>query len=241
MAVEGKYKLYNEGGFFYKYRLVASNGQPLIISEPYKDEKACRAGIETLKKNIDSVKIDFEKDKNKMWCFRIITAQGRPLAQSANYKTKKLAESASGSYQRFVGATAIELDDAESKHFNVEILQEEVETNDKGKFIIVSDEKEGDNYYQLIANNGQVLCVSQAYMAYDSCKKAIDSFRKAVYEGNFYIFIDKQGKAFFKLYSKQLRLVMTGETYDTKKQAFSAAKSVLKFAKDAKFVEAAKK
>ena len=48
----GKYLLFNEGGFFYKYRLIANNGQALIISEAYKDEKACRSGIETLKKNL---------------------------------------------------------------------------------------------------------------------------------------------------------------------------------------------
>ena len=57
----GKYLLFNEGGFFYKYRLMANNGQALIISEAYKDEKACRQGIETLKKNIDTLKVDFEE------------------------------------------------------------------------------------------------------------------------------------------------------------------------------------
>ncbi len=65
----------------------------------------------------------------------------------------------------------------------------------------------------------------------------MENFRKTVYEGNFYIFIDKRKQAFFKLYSKQLRLVMTGETYKNKDLAISAAKSVLKFAKDAKVVE----
>lgn len=237
MAAVGKYLLYNEGGFFYKYRLVANNGQALIISEPYKDEAACRKGIETLKNNIDSLKIDFEKDKNKMWCFRLITAQGRPLAQSANYKTQKLAESASQSFKNFVGAEKIEIDDKESSHYNVELFKEDIAKNPNGKFVIVEDEVEHDFYYQLKANNGQVLCVSQSYKTVDSCKKAMESFRSSVYEGNFYVFIDKQGKAFFKLYSKQLRLVMTGETYDKKDSATSAVKSVLKFAQDAKFVD----
>lgn len=234
---DGKYKLYNEGGFFYKYRLCANNGQALIISEPYKDEKACRAGIETLKKNVDNLKVDFEKDKKGQWCFRLITAQGRPLAQSANYKTQKLAESASQSFKNFVGAEKIELDDAESKHYSVSILNEDIETSDKGKFEIVYDEAEDDYYYQLKANNGQILCVSQAYADSKSCKNAMENFRKSVYEGDFYIYVDKAGNAFFKLYNKQLRLVMTGETYKDKKAAESAAKSVKKFAKDAKFVE----
>ena len=54
MAAIGKYVIFNEGGFFYKYRLYASNGQALIISEAYKDRKACLGGIDTLKKNIDN-------------------------------------------------------------------------------------------------------------------------------------------------------------------------------------------
>ena len=47
MAAIGKFVIFNEGGFFYKYRLYANNGQALIISEAYKDRKACLGGIDT--------------------------------------------------------------------------------------------------------------------------------------------------------------------------------------------------
>lgn len=237
----GKYSIYNEGGFFYKYRLIANNGQALIISEAYKDEKACRNGIETLKKNVDSLKVDFEEDKHNQFCFRLITQQGRPLAQSANYKTLKQAESASESYKRFVSADRIEIDDAESKHYSVELVKENVSDKANGKFVISKD-KNGHFNYTLKASNGQVLCDSQIYTTYDSCKKAMDNFKRLVVEGDFYVYIDKNKKAFFKLYDpKTLRLVMTGETYNDKKQALSAIGSIVSFANLAKFEDLTKK
>ena len=234
----GKYLLFDEGGFFYKYRLMANNGQALIISEAYKDEKSCRNGIETLKKNVGNLKVDFEEDKHNQFCFRLITQQGRPLAQSANYKTLKQAQSASESYQRFVSAEKIEFDDAESKHYIVELAHEsKVVDKNTGKFIISKD-KNGHYSYTLKANNGQVLCDSQIYTSIDSCKKAMENFKRLVNEGDFYIYIDKMKKAFFKLYDpKTLRLVMTGEIYNTKALATSAIKSILSFAKLAKVEE----
>ena len=236
MASSYKFVLFNEGGFFYKYRLVANNGQKMFISEPYKNEKACKTGIETLKKNIETLKIDIEKDKKGQYCFRAITAQGRPLGQSANYATKKQAEQAAASLKKYASTDVIEQNDDDYESiFEVDLLKEKVEQSDKGKYEIVYDKADDDYYYVLKANNGQVLCSSQAYQNKESCEGAIEMFRKQVYEGDFYIFVDKKGNAFFKLYSSQLRLVMTGETYSTKKLAMSAATSVLKFAAKAKY------
>ena len=233
MAAVGKYIIFDEGGYFVKYRLHANNGQAIIISEPYKDRKACMTGIETLKKNVETLKVIFEKDKKDAWCFRLITAQGRPLAQSANYKTQKDAERASQSFKKFVDADKIVDDDGKSDdHYEVQILDDSYTLSPNGKFLIIKEDT--DFYYQLKANNGQVLCTSQAYSSEKSCKEALENFRKYVYEGNFYIYVDKRKQSFFKLYSKQLRLVMTGETYAKRDAAVSAAKSVLKFAKDAK-------
>ena len=229
----GKYVIFDEGGYFTKYRLYANNGQCIIISEAYTNKKACIAGIDTLKKNLDSLKVVFEKDKKDVWCFRLITAQGRPLAQSANYKTQKDAERASMSFQKFVGAEKIVDDDGKSDdHYEVQIFHDEYAISNNGKFVIYQDD--GDYYYELRANNGQILCSSQAYSSEKSCREAMENFRKLVYEGNFYIYVDKRKHSFFKLYSNQLRLVMTGETYKTRDAAVSAAKSVLRFAKDAK-------
>lgn len=225
----GKYVVFQEGDFFYKYRLKASNGQPLIVSEAYRKEKACFEGIETLKKNVESLQVDFEKDKHAKWCFRLITKQGRPLAQSANYDTFALAKKASESYKKFVNTPVVEKDDVESSHFKVELFAEQVAKKEKGKYTIDKD-TDGDFSYSLVASNGRILCSSQAYKSVESCKAAMENFRSTVYDGEFYIFIDKRGNAFFKLYSKQLRLVMTGEVYATKALAKAAVESIIAFA-----------
>lgn len=235
MAVVGKFIIYEEGDYFFKYILKANNGQTLIISEPYKTEKACREGISTLQKNLESLQIDFEKDKKGQYCFRLITKQGRPLAQSANYSTKNQAISASSSFKRFALTEDISLDPDESNHFKVELFKDNVEKKANGKYKITAD-SDGDYNYSLLANNGQVLCVSQAYKSMESCKKAIDSFKKQVYEGDFYIYTDKNGNSFFKLYNSQLRLVMTGETYKNRKAVVSAIQSILAFTENAKLV-----
>ena len=70
----------------------------------------------------------------------------------------------------------------------------------------------------------------------------MDNFKRLVVEGDFYVYIDKNKKAFFKLYDpKTLRLVMTGETYNDKKQALSAIGSIVSFANLAKFEDQTKK
>lgn len=235
MAVVGKYVVYQEGEYFYKYMLKANNGQTLIISEPYRTLKACNEGISTLKKNLETLQIDLEKDKKGQFCFRLITKQGRSIAQSANYSSKASALAASVSFKKFAVTEEIVFDDKESNHFKVELYKDKVDSKLNGKYRINKD-NDGDYSYSLLANNGQALCVSQAYKSEESCKKALENFKKQVYEGDFYIYTDKNSNSFFKLYNSQLRLVMTGETYKNKKGVISAIQSILAFAKEAKIV-----
>ncbi len=235
MAVVGKYVVYQEGEYFYKYMLKANNGQTLIISEPYRTLKACNEGISTLKKNLETLQIDLEKDKKGQFCFRLITKQGRSIAQSANYSSKASALAASVSFKKFAVTEEIVFDDKESNHFKVELYKDKVDSKLNGKYRINKD-NDGDYSYSLLANNGQALCVSQAYKSEENCKKALENFKKQVYEGDFYIYTDKNSNSFFKLYNSQLRLVMTGETYKNKKGVISAIQSILAFAKEAKIV-----
>ena len=79
-----------------------------------------------------------------------------------------------------------------------------------------------------------MLCVSQAYKSVESCKKAMETFKKQVYEGDFYIYTDKNGNSFFKLYNSSLRLVMSGETYKNRNAVVSAIQSILAFTENAK-------
>lgn len=228
----GKFAIAQEG-VNYRYRLKASNGELLVVSELYASEKACRTGIETIKKNAETAKVEVVEDKHGLFSFRIMTKQGRCLATSANYKTKARALSASESFKKFVVTERVEVEEA-TDHFEVEEFTKEITPEEKGKYKLVRAE---DGYiYQLVASNGRVIAKSQVYKSEASCKESLEKFRTLAYEGTFYIFKDKNAKYQFKLYNKQKRLVLAGEVYDTKDRVVSVIESIKRFAKLAEVV-----
>ena len=235
VKVAGKYVIVQEGPNW-RYKLKASNGEVIIVSEPYTSEKAVRTGIETLKKNIEISRCDIVEDKHGLFSFRVITKQGRCLATSANYKTKVRAESASESYKRWATSETIILDDAGSTdHNEVEKIEVEIKEEHNGKFLI-KQEHEGF-IYQLVASNGRVIATSNIYKSKESCLDACEKFRICVYEGSFYVYKDKNAKFQFKLYNKQNRLVLAGEVYADKSRAIAVIESIKKHAKYAVVVD----
>lgn len=212
----------------YRYRLKASNGELLVVSEPYTSEESARKGINTIKRNVDTAKIELVEDKHGLFSFRVMTKQGRCLATSANYKTKARALSASESFKKFVNTDRIELEETKD-HFEVEEFTEEVVPETNGKFKIISQENTFS--YQLYASNGRVIATSQQYKSSNSCKEGLEKFREQAYSGKFYIFKDKNDRYQFKLYNKQKRLVLAGEVYDSKDRVISVIESIKRFAK----------
>ena len=231
----GKFILVQEGPNW-RYKLKASNGEVIIVSEPYTSEKAVRTGIETLKKNIEVSRCDIVEDKHGLFSFRVITKQGRCLATSANYKTKARAESASESYKRWALSDNIILDDTGSgDHTEVEKIEVQIKEEHNGKFTI---KEEGAGFiYQLRASNGRVIATSNIYKCKESCLEACEKFRVCVYDGSFYVYKDKNSKFQFKLYNKQNRLVLAGEVYSDKTRAVAVIESIKKHAKYAVVID----
>ena len=234
-GTQGKYILVREGETNWRYKLKASNGEILIVSEPYTSEKSVRTGIETLNKNLDNLKIDFVEDKHGLFYFMILTKQGRCLATSASYKTKASALSASKSYNRWATTDIITASDEDSEHSEVEEIKIEIEEVNTGKFVI---QKENNGFlYQLLAANGVVVATSQIYKSKDSCIEACETFRRCVYKGSFFISRDKNDLYQFKLYNKQNRLVLAGEVYKEKSRAISVIETIKKLARLASLVD----
>lgn len=234
-GVQGKYILVREGNTNWRYKLKASNGEIIIVSESYTSEKSVRTGIETLKKNLDSSKLEFVEDKHGLFYFMVLTKQGRCLATSATYKTKARATSASESYRRWAETDVVVIAEEDSEHTEVEKIEVEVEEVNTGKFIITK-ENEGF-YYKLVAANGVVVATSQYYKSKDSCLKACETFRACVYKGDFFISRDKNDLYQFKLYNKQNRLVLAGEVYKEKARAISVIETIKRLAKHASLIE----
>lgn len=233
----GKYEIYPEAGFF-KYRLKASNGEILIVSQGYTSEKGALAGIETLKKNLGTGKFSFYTDKSGFSQFFLMNeTAARVIAVGEFYESVKKAESAAESVKRFYDTDKIE---KLSKLPKAEIREEllslaEIEQKATGKYEV--QKEEGKWTFLLKASNAEVLFTSSKYASKASVLSAIDSVKKAIEDKHFSVTKDKQGRFQFKLYSANSQLLLTGETYPTKEVCESAVDSVRRFGLKAKIVE----
>jgi len=53
----GKFEVYTDKAGEYRFRLKASNGEIIAVSEGYKTKKSCMNGIQSVKKNVLKPKI----------------------------------------------------------------------------------------------------------------------------------------------------------------------------------------
>ena len=83
--------------------------------------------------------------------------------------------------------------------------------------------------FSLLANNGQLLYDSFGYSTIDGAKNGIDTFKKAVKEGNFFASGDKFGRYRFVLNKRY-----QGQNYSSKSACESSIKSVIRFADSTK-------
>ncbi len=122
--------------------------------------------------------------------------------------------------------------------------KDEISTGANGKWRI---EKEDVGFIaSLFANNGQLLLNSESYTTFKGAAKGIETIKKNAESGVFHVVEDKNGRYFFKLLSKQNRVICVGATYASKDGCESAIESVRNFCKTAILVsvdpdEAAKK
>lgn len=100
----GKFSIEKTKNGGYKFDLVASNGQTVASSEVYTTEKACLSGVESVRKNAPSGKIEdqtvegfaeqihpkFEvyTDKAGEFRFRLKAKNGEIILASEGYKAK---------------------------------------------------------------------------------------------------------------------------------------------------------
>lgn len=230
--VKGKYEIVPDADGF-KYILKASNGESLIVSENYTTVSGCKNAIKRLKENTVDAEIKIEQDKKKNFQFHVVRGT-RIVAHSANYSTKISAVNASNSFLKFVNSEKIEVVEATDDIAQPELVDlsnANISTEKTGKIVIY---QENDFLlYRLIANNGQVICMSPTYKTMSTIKNSIAKFQEAVYNGKFYLIQDKNGNFQFKLYSAANRLIMTGESFNTKDTCRSNVESCYRFAKNA--------
>lgn len=235
----GKWIIKEKGDGEFVAFLYANNGEIMLTSEIYTSEESARAGIDTIRKNVDGGTFVNYKDKNKNYYFKLKSVKNRILCVSETYKSEALAESAKESVKRFVSSPVqggVEKDITVIKYV-LPKKEEPVDTRSaySGKWKI---EKDGDTYMaKLFASNGELLLNSESYVSYASAKSAISTIVTNGVAGNFIIDSDKKGRYFFKLRSAQKATLCIGETYAKLDSCQSAIESVRRFLKTAKLIE----
>ncbi len=216
----------------YRFKLVASNGQSLIVSEAYTTEAGCRRGIDTIKRNVQAGQVKIDADKHNLYFFTLVSKQNRILAQSASYKAKDSAVRASESFKKFALTDNIVVDEESKKASNAEIVNIEAEVKDGGEYTI--EQNPHGFIYVLKASNGVKIVTSQDYSSLNAAKEAYERFKDAVYNGEWQIVKDKNSNYQFKLYLRR-RLVVAGELYQSKDQVKSTIASIKSWAKNATY------
>lgn len=222
----GKYEVFPVNNV-YLYRLKASNGEIMVVSEIYKTAKGAIGAIETVKKNIETGTLQIYEDKHGLWQFKLFASNKRLLVVSANYTSQVRCESAAESFKKFALISPVSILDSDPEQLMEEIKLEAL-ADKKGGKIIVNEDK-GIYDFKLYASNGVVLCSSIEYKTKTAITSAIVLMKDAINNGTFFVVKDKNGMYQFKLYSTQGRCVVIGEAYKNKTQAISAANSVSSF------------
>ncbi len=231
----GKYEVYPEAGMF-KYRLKASNGEILAVSFGYSTRKGAKSGIETFKNAVEQNNFEISTDKSDFSHFDLFDARkARVIIVGEFYSTLKKAESAVESVRKFYQTEkVIDLDEIPTTEIREEVVpRQKIEAKDNGRFEIVK-ESEKVFFVKLAASNGQVLLVSQPYASKQTAVKGLETIKNAIEQQYFTTYKDKQGRFQYNLYSANMQLIVSGETYPTKQSCLSAIQSVLRFAAKAK-------
>ena len=234
----GKYEVYPNGDG-YQYRLKASNGEILIVSETYVSRENVIKAIDAVKRNIVDGELRIIKDKHGMFKFKLVSKNYRVIALGSNYTTEKSAVRASESFKKFaLKADIVDIEtpvDKESLSATpVEMGQ--VEDRHGGKYIV--EKFNGEFSWSLRANNGQILLQVEGYTSKNSVLNSIEVFKKNAANGTFKIVKDKNDNYHFRLYSAAGRVAAIGETYGSKQLAESAATSVYCYFRNSELVEA---
>lgn len=238
----GKYEVYPEAGL-YKFRLKASNGEILLVSNGYVSKDGAKAGIETLKKNIPNGVTNIVTDKNGYSQFRIYTANGARLVIAGEiYSSAASATSALASVEKFAPTDKIveldSIDPSEVREFVIDLPEADKKPNGKIEYFIDEDSKKWKA--RLVASNGEVLFVTMTYASKQGAVSGIEAIKAKANANAFHVVRDKQNRYQFKLTSDNGQVLVMGETYSSKDSASSAAASVRSFINDATPVDLTK-
>ncbi|MDE7384797.1 MAG: YegP family protein, partial [Anaeroplasmataceae bacterium] len=197
----GKYEVYPSADG-YQYRLKASNGEVLVVSEVYTTKDSALKAIDAVKRNVEDGEIRIIKDKRGLYKFKLTSKNYRVLALGSSYSTEKSAVRSSESFKNFaLKATTVEIDTPADQDNIVEPYLDITTADVKvgGKYVV--EKYDGEFSWDLKASNGQILCQAEGYTSKSGALSSIESFKKNVETGTFKILKDKNGNFHYNLYT----------------------------------------
>lgn len=105
-----------------------------------------------------------------------------------------------------------------------------------GKFTIKTG-KDGSFYFNLKADNGQIILRSDGYTTKSACENGINSVKNnAINENRFEKLVSSAGKPFFNLKASNGQIVGTSQLYESENGRDNGIDSVMRNAPDAPIV-----
>lgn len=233
----GKYEVYPEAGMF-KFRLRASNGEILLVSNGYKNRDGAKNGINTLKKNLENGTRKIIRDKNDYYQFRISTPNdGRLIITSEIYPSSTSCQSALNSTLKFGESTKIiDLDEIPDSEIREWVISVPGKPRANGKIELFLDEEKKWRG-RLLASNSEVLFVTPSFVSRSGLENGLKAIKTRVAADTFHVVRDKQNRFQFQLTNDSGQILLMGETYSDRSRAISAADSVRGFLPDAVIVD----
>ncbi|MBR2722553.1 MAG: DUF1508 domain-containing protein [Clostridia bacterium] len=237
--VVGKYEFALEVDGFHFY-LLANNGQMLFDSPSFTTLTGALNGIKAFRKAVSGGKLEIHEDKYKRYRFILDNKY-----YGENYSSKEQCVRCVDSLKKFADNAKIirYLPDREAVRafeyaknckrspddidWNA-VAKAEAQAQKMGKFEL-NQEGEGQFCFYLLANNGQILYSSRCYANEAAARRGIESFKRAVYVGNFFVDRDKFGNYRYVLKNIGSAPSFIGESYENKSQCEKIIESVKKF------------
>ena len=104
----GKFELYKDKGGKFRFRLKASNGQTILVSQGYKTKVSATSGIGSVQRNAaDDARFE-RKDSKGKFMFNLKAMNGQVVGTSERYDSEKSRENGVQSVRTHAPGASIE-------------------------------------------------------------------------------------------------------------------------------------
>lgn len=227
----------NEDVFFFELR--STKGEQLLSSEEYTSYNSILRGVETHKSNILRNNFRILPTQNGGYTFKLLSGKGMLLCMGNSYLTKAECEQAVELIKRFARTAFID------ENIQDVVVKVPTETNEafpplpdghKGKWVIdcrTLENGERSYYFELLSETEERLLASEEYSSYIGAINSIQTHKVNIKNGNFRIFLTKQGDYAYRLLNGNGQILCLGDHYKTKRLCEYALEVLKAYAADA--------